>query len=57
MKVKDMIEALKDCDQDAEVQAGYATDGVSNAECVTKVCVLSTKEETGKWEQAVVLLH
>lgn len=57
MKVKDLIEALKCCDQDAEVQSGYETDGVSNAECVTKVCVLSTRDETGNWETAVVLFH
>ena len=57
MKVKDLIEALKDCDQDTEVQTGYETNGIENADRVTKVCVLSTKEETGTWETAVVLFH
>lgn len=57
MKVKDLIEELKDCDQDAEVQAGYEPDGVENADCVTKMCVLSTRDETGNWETVVALLH
>lgn len=57
MKVKDLIEALKVCDQDAEVQTGYETDGIANADRVTKMCVLSTRDETGNWETVVVLLQ